>query len=61
MVNTIALNEKDAYKPRLTDNAPVLWGINLGQSAIAGIAGGVIAGLFALIGFIRKRLKNENS
>jgi len=57
MVNTLSLNEKDAYKPRLTDNAPVLWGINLGQSAIAGIIAGAIGGLIALVGFLGRRIK----
>ena len=56
MVHNISLNENDIYKPALTDNAPTLFGINLGQTAIAALIGALIGGLFGLFKmFTRKK------
>ncbi len=48
MVHSIQVGEKDRYKPRFLDNAPTLFGINLGQVAIAALIGGLIGGLSVL-------------
>ncbi len=46
---SLELADEDRYRPNLTDHAPILWGINWGQAAIAGLYGGLFAGLAALI------------
>ena len=56
MVHSITLDEKEVYKSRLTDNAPSIFGINLGQTAIAAIAGALIAGLFGMFKIVRRNI-----
>lgn len=57
IVHSIKVEEKDIYKPRITDNAPTVFGINLGRTAIAAIVGALIAGLFGLF----KKFSRNNS
>ena len=61
MIHSIALNQPDIYMPRLTDNAPTLFGINLGQSLMAGIIGGLIGGLFGLFKYFTRKNPNKGS
>jgi hypothetical protein len=57
MAKSITVNDADIYKPRITDNAPVIFGINLGQTAITAIIGAFIGGLVGL--FFKFRRKNS--
>lgn len=61
MVQTLRIEKKYQYKRKITDNAPTIWGINLGQTAIAAIFGGIIGGAFALVGSLRKRWKKNDA
>jgi hypothetical protein len=54
-VRTLVIAEPHRYRPRLTDHAPTIWGINLGQTAIAALVGGLGGVLAAGIGRARKR------
>jgi hypothetical protein len=54
-VRTLDVADADAYQPRLTDRAPTIWGINLGQTAIAALIGGLGGALIGLAKYIRKR------
>jgi len=55
MAHSLTLNPNDTYKPRITDNAPTIFGVNLGQTAIAAIIGGLIGGVFSLFRVFSKR------
>ena len=55
MVYSIDLEEKDIYKPRITDNAPTIFGINLSTTAIATIIGALIGGFFGLFAMFRRK------
>lgn len=61
MIHSITVSQPDIYTPRLTDNAPTIFGINLGQSLIAGIIGGLIGGLFGLFKFFARKNPNKKS
>ena len=54
-VNTLVVAEEYQYKPRITDNAPVIGGINLGRTAIAALIGAIIGGVFGLAAFLLKK------
>jgi len=54
-VHTLVIPDEYQYRPRLTDHAPTVWGINLGQSAIAGLVSGLLGGVVALIGYLKKK------
>lgn len=59
-VHTLAIDEQYEYQPRLTDHAPTVWGINLGQSAIAGLFGGLAGGVVALVAYLNKKRKRRD-
>ena len=59
-VRTLAIAERYEYQPRLTDHAPTVWGINLGQSAIAGLFGGLAGGVVALIAYLNKKRRQRD-
>lgn len=59
-VRTLAIAEQYEYQPRLTDHAPTVWGINLGQSAIAGLFGGLAGGVVALIAYLNKKRRQRD-
>ncbi|MDZ7781918.1 MAG: type IV toxin-antitoxin system AbiEi family antitoxin domain-containing protein [Halioglobus sp.] len=59
MIQSISLSEEDTYNPRLTDNAPTVFGINLGQTAIAAIVGALMAGLFGLARKLWKKTPDD--
>ncbi len=59
-VHTLDIAEQYKYQPRLTDHAPTIWGINLGQTAIAGLIGGLAGGVVALIGYLIKKRKRRD-
>jgi len=61
MIQSITVSQPDMYKPRLTDNAPTIFGINLGQSLIAGIIGGLIGGVFGLFKYFTRKNPNKKS
>ncbi len=61
MINSITVSQPDIYNPRLTDNAPTIFGINLGQSLIAGIIGGLIGGVFGLFKYFTRKNPNKTS
>jgi hypothetical protein len=54
-IRTLAIADEYRYRHRLTDHAPTIWGINLGQVAIAGLIGGLAGGALALIGYLKKK------
>ena len=54
-VHSLAVAEEHAYRPRLTDHAPSFFGINLGQTLIAGLVGGLAGGAAALIARWKRR------
>lgn len=54
MIHSITVSEPDIYKPRITDNAPTIFGINLGQTLIAGIIGGLIGGVIGLFKYFTR-------
>ncbi|MGZ8916002.1 MAG: hypothetical protein ACXW1Z_23220 [Methylobacter sp.] len=58
MVQSITPPEQDVYKPQIIDNAPTIFGINLGETAISFIVGGLIGGLLGLPKWF-KRKKNS--
>ncbi|QDE32686.1 hypothetical protein [Shewanella polaris] len=55
MIHSITVDPSDVYKPRITDNAPTLFGINLGQTLIASIIGGLIGGVFGLFKYLTRK------
>ncbi len=55
MIYSITVSQADIYKPRITDNAPTIFGINLGQTLIAGIIGGLIGGVFGLFKYFTRK------
>lgn len=57
MVRSITTSEVDQYKPKLTDNAPSIFGINLAEVIIAGVIGAALAGALVLL----KKLLKKNS
>lgn len=61
VVNSMDVEEAHAYQPRLTDHAPTLWGINLRQTAIAGIVGALIAGAVSLARAWQKRRQSQSA
>lgn len=61
MIHSITANQSDIFKPRLTDNAPTIFGINLGQSLIAGIIGGLIGGIFGLYKYFTRKNADKKS
>jgi len=60
-VRTLLIPGEHQYRPRLTDHAPTVWGINLGQSAIAGLVGGLVGGIVALIGYLKKKRSRRDA
>lgn len=56
MVHNLTVNPEDEYKPRWTDNAPGLSGINWGKALASGIVGALIAGVFGLFNLLRQKL-----
>ena len=60
MVLSITLEEKDIYKPRITDNAPTIFGINLGKTAIVVIVSVLIGGLFVLFKMFTKKNSKQS-
>jgi len=60
-VHTLLIPDEYQYRPRLTDHAPTVWGINLGQSAIAGLVGGLVGGVVALIGYLKKKRSRRDA
>lgn len=61
MINSIIINPGDEYQPQLTDNAPALFGINLGQTMKSAVIGGCIGAFIFLIGIIGNRRKNNSN
>jgi hypothetical protein len=59
-VSSLAIADQYKYQPRLTDHAPTIWGINLGQVAIAGLFGGLAGGVVALIGYVKRKRKRRD-
>jgi hypothetical protein len=55
MIDSITVSQPDIYKPQITDNAPTIFGINLGQSLIAGIVGGLIGAIFGLFKYFTRK------
>jgi len=55
VVRNLDVAERYRYQPRLTDHAPTLWGINLGETAVAAVIGGVAGGVVGLIAYMRRR------
>jgi len=55
IVHSITVQDSEKYTPRFTDNAPTIFGINLGQTLIAGVIGALIGGIFVLFKFFTKR------
>jgi len=49
MVYSINLKESDIYKPRVTYEAPTIFGINLGQIAMTAMVCGLISVIFSLL------------
>jgi hypothetical protein len=60
-VRTLNIAEKYKYQPRLTDHAPTVWGINLGETAIAGLFGGIAGGVIGLITYLKKKKKRPGT
>lgn len=54
-VGALVIDEANQYRPRLSDHAPTIGGINLGQTAIAALVGGVAGGVIALVSWWRKK------
>jgi uncharacterized membrane protein len=57
IVTSVAVSPDLVYKPRWTDNAPILSGINWSQVAVKAIGGAIIAGLIALFAALMRRKK----
>jgi hypothetical protein len=55
MVRDLDVAERYRYQPRLTDHAPTLWGINVGEVALSGGLGAIIGGVVGLIVYFRRR------
>ncbi|NRB28310.1 MAG: hypothetical protein HRU37_11595 [Roseibacillus sp.] len=60
-VQTLAVADQYKYQPRLTDHVPTVWGINLGEAAIAGVIGGLGGGVFGLIQYLKKRRNRQDT
>lgn len=55
------IDESIAYKPQLTDSAPVIGGINTGKVLSAGIRGAIIGGIIGLFAWVGKKKKKKDS
>jgi hypothetical protein len=53
--------ESITYNPQLTDNAPVIGGINMGKVLSAGIRGAIIGGIIGLFAWVSKKKKKKHS
>jgi hypothetical protein len=57
IVTSLAVSPDLAYKPRWTDNSPILSGMDWSQVAVKAIGGAIIAGLIALFAALMRRKK----
>ena len=55
MAQSIKIEDKDIYKPNFLDNAPTIFGLDLGQIVKASIIGGLLGGLTFLFNRLRKK------
>jgi hypothetical protein len=60
-VRDLVFAEQHQYQPSLTDHAPLLWGVNLGKVAIAGLAGVTLAGVVMLVRFAGSKWNRRKS
>jgi hypothetical protein len=56
--SSLSIDESIGYQPRLTDNAPVIGGINMGKVLVVCIQGALVGGALAFVYIlIRRKLK----
>jgi hypothetical protein len=55
IIHSITVQDSEIYTPRITDNAPTIFGINLGQLLIAGVIGALVGGIIGLFIYFTKR------